>query len=102
MQAMCCAPILEERLSPGDATDLAMRFKALADPTRLRILSLIAERGEVCACELVGAIDLTQPTVSHHLKVLATAGILQREPRGRWVHYRVDASALEALLAVLA
>lgn len=102
MQAVCCAPIREERLSPDDAVDLASRFKALADPVRLRILSLIAERGEVCACELVEVVGVAQPTVSHHLKVLAATGLLTREPRGRWVHYRVDSVAVESLRAVLA
>jgi ArsR family transcriptional regulator len=97
----CCTPILEERLSPADAADLATRFKALSDPARLRLLSLIASCGEVCACELVDAVGVSQPTVSHHLKVLHAAGLLERERRGKWVHYRVASQAFEELRAVL-
>ncbi len=99
---ICCAPILEERLSPADAVTLAQRFKALSDPARLRLLSLIASSGEVCACELVGTVAISQPTVSHHLKVLHDAGLLQRERRGKWVHYKIASEALDALRAVLA
>jgi len=98
---ICCAPILEERLSPTDAEDLARRFKALADPARLRLLSLIASCGEVCACELVDSVGVSQPTVSHHLRVLHETGLLERERRGKWVHYRVARDALDALRAVL-
>jgi ArsR family transcriptional regulator, arsenate/arsenite/antimonite-responsive transcriptional repressor len=98
----CCTPILRERLDPDDAALLASRFRALGDPARLRMLSLIAERGEVCACELVGVIDLAQPTLSHHLKVLHDAGLLHRERRGRWVHYRVRAEAVDDLRGALA
>jgi ArsR family transcriptional regulator len=99
---ICCAPILEERLSPDDAVDLAQRFKALADPARLRLLSLIASCGEVCACELVETVGVSQPTVSHHLKVLHDAGLLHRERRGKWVHYKIAPGAFDALRAVLA
>ena len=102
MTTICCAPILEERLSPDDAVDLAQRFKALSDPARLRLLSLIASCGEVCACELVDTVGVSQPTVSHHLKVLHEAGLLHRERRGKWIHYRVIPEAVEALRAVLA
>jgi ArsR family transcriptional regulator len=98
---ICCAPILEERLSPDDAVDLAQRFKALSDPARLRLLSLIASCGEVCACELVDTVGVSQPTVSHHLKVLHEAGLLHRERRGKWIHYRVIPEAVAALRAVL-
>lgn len=97
----CCAPILEERLSPADATDLAARFKALSDPARLRLLSLIASCGEVCGCELVDDIGVSQPTLSHHLKVLTEAGLLQRERRGKWIHYKVVPEAVGALREVL-
>jgi ArsR family transcriptional regulator len=102
MEIACCEPLLEEPVTPGDAVDLASRFKALADPGRIRLLSLIARRGSVCACELVGIVDLSQPTISHHLKVLADAGLLAREKRGRWVHYWVDAEAMSELSSVLA
>lgn len=83
---------------------MAHRLKALADPTRLRILSLIAARGceSVCACELLDALDVTQPTVSHHLKKLVDAGLLQREQRGKWAHYTVERGAFAELQAFLA
>ncbi len=98
---ICCAPILEERLSVKDAEDLARRFKALADPARLRLLSLIASCEEVCACELVGTLGVSQPTVSHHLKVLHEAGLLERERRGKWVHYKIAPEAFDNLRVVL-
>ena len=97
----CCAPILEERLSPPEAEELAARFKALADPARLRLLSLIASCGEVCGCELVDDIGVSQPTLSHHLKVLTEAGLLERERRGKWIHYRVVPNALDGLRTAL-
>jgi ArsR family transcriptional regulator, arsenate/arsenite/antimonite-responsive transcriptional repressor len=98
----CCTPILRSRLDANDAALLASRFSALGDATRLQILSLIAERGEVCACELVGVVDLAQPTVSHHLKVLHDAGLLDRERRGRWIHYRISPGAVDDLRDALA
>ena len=98
----CCPPLLEAPLDRADAEALARRFRALGDPTRLRVLSLIADRGEVCACELVGAIGLAQPTLSHHLKVLHEEGLLDRERRGRWVHYRVRPEALDDLRRAMA
>lgn len=98
----CCTPLLQERLDPAEASRLAERFRALGDPTRLRLLSLIAERHEVCACELVGVVGLSQPTVSHHLKVLFDAGLVDRERRGRWVHYRVRHEAVGGLSRALA
>ena len=97
----CCAPILEERLSPAAADDLANRFKALSDPARLRLLSLIASCGEVCGCELVDDIGVSQPTLSHHLKVLTEAGLLERERRGKWIHYKVAAGAFDNLREAL-
>ncbi|MEK7233569.1 MAG: metalloregulator ArsR/SmtB family transcription factor [Elusimicrobiota bacterium] len=85
-----------------DAEDLARRFKALADPARLRLLSLIAScDDEVCACEFVGTLGVSQPTVSHHLKVLHEAGLLERERRGKWVLYKIAPEAFDALRAVL-
>ena len=98
----CCTPLLESPVTAGDAEHLASRFQALSDPKRLRLLSMISERGEVCACELVGALDLSQPTISHHLKVLHEAGFLTRERRGRWIHYAVDAEGVEGLAGALA
>ena len=99
----CCPPLLEAALSPEDAERLAGAFRVVGDPTRLRMLSLIAThpRGEVCACELVEPLGLSQPTVSHHLKVLFEAGLLGRERRGTWVFYRVSLEPLEALRAAL-
>ncbi len=85
----CCAPLLDEPLAPEEAGMLAEWFGVLADPTRLRLLSLIAATGEACAaCDLVDPLGVSQPTVSHHLKVLRTAGLVESEKRGRWVYYR--------------
>jgi ArsR family transcriptional regulator len=100
--AECCTPLLESPVDTADADHLASRFKALSDPNRVRLLSMISARGEVCACELVGALDLSQPTISHHLKVLHEAGLLTRERRGRWIHYAVDAGGVEGLRGALA
>jgi ArsR family transcriptional regulator, arsenate/arsenite/antimonite-responsive transcriptional repressor len=87
--APCCAPVLEAPLPESDATELAHVFSALADPTRLRLLSLIAASGQVCACELLAPLGRSQPTVSHHTKVLADAGLITGEKRGRWVWWSV-------------
>ncbi len=86
----CCAPLVEPGLTAAAAGNLAARFKALSDPTRLRLLSLIASNTEMCVCDLTGPLGLSQPTVSHHLKVLAAAGFVTREKRGRWAHFTVD------------
>jgi ArsR family transcriptional regulator len=100
----CCSSVLVEPLEVDDAAVLARGFAALADPARLRLLSLIAARpeGEVCACELVEPLGKSQPTVSHHLKVLFEAGLVDREKRGTWVWYWVVPERLEALRAALA
>lgn len=100
----CCPPVLRGTLGRGDAEALAAAFKALADPTRLRLVSFIAEqpRGEACVCHLTAPAGLSQPTVSHHLKLLHDAGLLAREKRGAWVYYRIVAERLEALRATLA
>lgn len=102
MDALCCTPLLTVPLPESEATDLAGLFKALSDPARLRLLSLISERGDVCACDLVAPLGLAQPTVSHHLKVLFEADLLDRERRGRWIHYRVKEATVEALRTALA
>src|SRR6266511_4359214 len=81
----CCPPLLAEPLGEGDAEDLARAFAALGDPVRLRLLSLIADAGEVCACDLLGPLGKAQPTVSHHTKALADVGLIVGEKRGRWV-----------------
>ena len=99
----CCAPLLREPITAGQAAGLARMLKALADPTRLRLVSLIAARedGEACVCDLTGPLGLTQPTISHHLKILVEAGIFTRDKRGVWAYYALVPSALNALSAVL-
>ena len=86
----CCEPVLEAALDEREATELAGAFKVLADPARLRLLSLVANApaGEVCGCELVPTLGRSQPTVSHHLSMLVDAGLLEREKRGKWAWYR--------------
>ncbi|MDZ7915209.1 MAG: metalloregulator ArsR/SmtB family transcription factor [Rhodococcus sp. (in: high G+C Gram-positive bacteria)] len=100
----CCSPLTQEPLTSDWAGDLARMFKALGDPVRLRLLSLVAshESGEACVCDISDTFDLSQPTISHHLKILRSAGILECERRGTWVYYRVVPSALQQLSAVLA
>jgi ArsR family transcriptional regulator, arsenate/arsenite/antimonite-responsive transcriptional repressor len=100
----CCTPVTAAVLDEADAEELAAAFKVLADPARLRLLSLVAasESGEACACDLVAPIGRSQPTVSHHLSSLVEAGLLSREKRGRWAWYRVVPERLDALRAVLA
>nr|WP_205707524.1 metalloregulator ArsR/SmtB family transcription factor [Kineococcus vitellinus] len=102
--AACCAPLTRRPLSAEAATDLACTLKAVADPARLRLLSLVAahEGGEACVCDLVEPLGLSQPTVSHHLKVLVEAGLLTRDKRGVWAYFAVVPEALNALAAVLA
>jgi ArsR family transcriptional regulator len=104
LDASCCAPIGNDALSPDAAEGLAQAFKALGDPVRLRLLSIIASApsGEVCACDLTGPVGKSQPTVSHHLKVLREAGLVATRRHGTWVHYRVVPEQLEALRAIVA
>lgn len=99
----CCAPLACEPLSPAAADEVAPLFKAIADPVRLRLLSLIAchEGGEVCVCDLTTAFDLTAPTISHHLKVLKQAGLIDSERRATWVYYWINPTALQRLSAIL-
>lgn len=99
----CCSPLVREPLTDDWAGDLARMFKALGDPVRLRLLSLVASHagGEACVCEISETFDLSQPTISHHLKVLRSAGLLDCERRGTWVYYWVIPSALQQLSAVL-
>ena len=87
----CCGPLLRAPLSQAEAEQLAGAFKVIADAARLRLLSLIASKpgGEACVCDLVEPLGLSQPTVSHHLKVLHEAGLLERERRGVWIYYRL-------------
>jgi ArsR family transcriptional regulator len=100
----CCAPLAAEPLGAADAETLARQFAALADPVRLRLVSLLAtaDGGAVCACDLVEPVGKSQPTVSHHLKVLVEAGLATSEKRGRNVWYGVVPAALEALRTALA
>ncbi|MDH3292815.1 MAG: metalloregulator ArsR/SmtB family transcription factor [Acidimicrobiia bacterium] len=98
----CCEPILQEPLSSDEAASLAEWFGVLADPTRLRLFSLIAAAGEACAaCDLVDDLGVSQPTVSHHLKVLRDAGLVESERRGRWVYYWPLPERLAVLSAAL-
>ncbi len=99
----CSIPLVGEPLSAASAASLAQVFKALGDPVRLRLVSLIGahQGGEVCVCDLTTAFDLTQPTISHHLKVLRSAGIIDSERRGTWVYYRLVPASLDRIAAVL-
>jgi ArsR family transcriptional regulator len=99
----CCSPLARQPLTEPQATELAKTFKAIADPIRLRLLSLIAshEGGEACVCDLTDAFDVTGPTISHHLKVLRESGLITGERRGTWVYYRVHPEVLARLSAVL-
>jgi ArsR family transcriptional regulator len=99
----CCQPLTEAPLEAADAEVLAEVLSALADPARLRLLSLLAAapNGECCGCDLTGPLGLSQPTVSHHLKVLHEAGLLDRDRRGRWVYYSLREDRLAALRTLL-
>jgi ArsR family transcriptional regulator len=99
----CCAPLTKEALTTDAAERIAPLVKALADPVRLRLLSLVASHadGEACVCDLNDAFDLSQPTISHHLKVLHESGLLDRSKRGVWVYYRVQPQALADLGALI-
>jgi ArsR family transcriptional regulator, arsenate/arsenite/antimonite-responsive transcriptional repressor len=100
----CCSPMTSAPISAESAAAVAPLLKALADPARLRLLSLVAshEGGEACVCDLNDAFDLSQPTISHHLKVLHAAGLLDREKRGVWVYYRVNGDAVSSLGELIA
>ena len=100
----CSTPLVREPVDEGAAPGLAQVFRALGDPVRLRLVSLIGahQGGEACVCELTGAFDLTQPTISHHLRILREAGIIGCERRGTWVYYRLVPAALERVAALLA
>jgi ArsR family transcriptional regulator len=96
---LCCAPLLQFALDEEQASELAEVLKALADPVRLRLVSIIgtAEAGEVCACDLPTLVERSQPTVSHHLSMLVKAGVLEREQRGKWAWFRVRPERLAEL-----
>jgi ArsR family transcriptional regulator len=101
--AACCSPLQRQPLSIEQAERVTPLLKALADPVRLRLVSLVAshEGGEACVCDLTDAFDLSQPTISHHLKVLHDTGLLDRSKRGTWVYYRVRPVALASLAALI-
>ena len=102
VQADCCRPLDDDGMTEEDAEATAALFKALGDPTRLRIVNLLARNPEsVCVCELTPAVGLSQPTVSHHLKKLVQAGLLQREQRGVWAYYSLDRDGLERAASIL-
>ena len=99
----CCTPLVREPLTVDEAEQLATTMKALADPARLRLLSIVAasEGAEACVCDLIEPIGLSQPTVSHHLKVLTTAGFLERSKRGTWAYYKLIPGALDRISQLL-
>lgn len=99
----CCPPTSPEVLPAAQAEQLAGVLKAVAEPTRLRLLSLVAsaDDGEACICDLTGPVGLSQPTVSHHMKILVETGLLTREQRGKWAYYRLVEGALEGLAGAL-
>lgn len=101
--AQCCPGLLSAPLAEQDAADLARVFKALGDPVRLRLLSMIASgsSGEVCVCDLTPAFELSQPTISHHLKLLREAGLIEAERRGTWVYYRLVPEETDRLAEIL-
>ena len=103
-EACRCAPLVKEPIAPQDAEQLATTLKALADPARLRLLSIVAssEGQEACVCDLIEPVGLSQPTVSHHLKVLTEAGFLTRSKRGTWAYYRLRTDALISIADFLA
>ncbi|GAA2729090.1 metalloregulator ArsR/SmtB family transcription factor [Actinocorallia aurantiaca] len=99
----CCPGLLSAPLAADEAVDLARVFKALGDPVRLQLLSMIASRagGEVCVCDLTPSFELSQPTISHHLKLLREAGLIDGERRGTWVYYRLVPATVDRLAAIL-
>jgi ArsR family transcriptional regulator len=98
---LCCAPITDAALSEAEAADLAPVLAALGDPVRLRLLSIVAAEGEVCSCNLEGPLAKSQPTISHHTRVLAEAGLIVSEKRGKWTWWRVAPGRLAMLRTVL-
>jgi ArsR family transcriptional regulator len=102
-EALCCPSVLSAPLEADEATDMAKGFSALADPARLRILSILAAApdGEVCVCDFVGPVGKAQPTISHHLRILGEAGLVHGDRRGKWVWYSLDRERLSHLRAAL-
>jgi ArsR family transcriptional regulator len=93
----CCVPLAVPPLDAEAAAVLANQLKALADPARLQLLSIVLASGSACICDLTAPVGLSQPTVSHHMRVMVDAGLLQREKRGKWVHFSVAPEALAEL-----
>jgi ArsR family transcriptional regulator, arsenate/arsenite/antimonite-responsive transcriptional repressor len=98
---LCCAPLTRTALSPGEAEDLAPVLAALGDPVRLRLLSIVAAEGEACSCNLEVPLGKSQPTISHHTRVLAEAGLIAGEKRGKWTWWRIVPERLATLRHVL-
>ncbi|MDQ1396744.1 MAG: ArsR family transcriptional regulator, arsenate/arsenite/antimonite-responsive transcriptional [Acidimicrobiaceae bacterium] len=98
----CCSPFTAEVLGGPEAEELAAAFKALADPIRLRLLSMIANTDEACACDLTAPLGRSQPTISHHMALLTEAGLVTREKRGKWAYYRIVPERLAFLREALA
>jgi ArsR family transcriptional regulator len=98
----CCDPIAEGTLSAREADDLAQLFSALADPVRLRMLSMIASEHEVCSCNLEAPLQKSQPTISHHTRILSEAGLIEGERRGRWMWWRVVPGRLAQIASIVA
>lgn len=101
MEPFCCTPIFTATLDETDAVDLATVLKALADPVRLRLVSIVGASGEACACDLPALVDRSQPTVSHHLSQLVQAGILDREQRGKWAWFSLNQGRIDEVRAIL-
>lgn len=97
----CCGPLVDAQLSDAEANDLAQIFSALSDPARLRMLSIIASDDEVCSCALEGPLEKSQPTISHHTRILASAGLIVGEKRGRWTWWRVVPERLNDVARIL-
>jgi ArsR family transcriptional regulator len=99
----CCSPMTRDPLSASQAEQISTLLKALADPVRLRLMSLVLshEDGEACVCDLNDAFELSQPTISHHLKILHEAGLLDRDKRGVWVYYKARQDALDSIAALI-
>jgi ArsR family transcriptional regulator, arsenate/arsenite/antimonite-responsive transcriptional repressor len=102
VELLCCPPLAVQALTADQALDIAPLFKALGDPVRLRLMSLIASTSEACVCDLTEAFDVSGPTISHHLKVLREAGLVEHERRGTWVYYWIRPQALQLMGDLLA
>lgn len=101
VDALCCASLVEAPLGEAEAAELSRVLGALADPVRIRLLSIVAAQGEVCSCDLEGPLAKSQPTISHHTRILSEAGLLDGEKRGRWMWWSVNAGRLAAVRRAL-